>query len=205
MAARTNPSANQHDLDDLVFFKMGAMSFQEKEIPPEVLRDILRASTSSAWLGRWRLLCVTGEDQRIKVVQVWQDALRKMGRIKDVEFIERWKVAPLFVAFCQPKDFQPFQWVSAEYARIYGIQEVGAAVRSIELKGLQHGIGLHGIMGLVVPEVNGGVKAMLDIPEDHDIVFFGIMGYPKEEVENTFPKLRDVSFSEKWANPLQLD
>jgi nitroreductase len=189
------------ELSELIYFKTGAMSFHDKEIPPEVLEQILKASTSSAWLGRWRLLSVTDKERRFEVVEAWQVALRKMGRLKDAEFVERWKVASLFIAFCQPKNFQPFGWVPAEYARIYAIQEVGAAVRSVELKGLEQGVGLHGIMGLLVPAIGDSVKAVLGIPEDQELVFFGIMGYPNEEVEQKFPSLEEVSYSEGWKSP----
>ncbi len=99
-------------------------------------------------------------------------------------------------------DFEQFQWVPGDYARIGEIHEIGSAVRSIELKALQYGIGLHGpIMGLLMPEVNRGMRAALGIPEDYELVHFGVMGYPKEEVEVTFPKLPDVSFLNKWGRP----
>jgi hypothetical protein len=173
----------------------------EKEIPPSIQEDILKAATSSAWLGRWKFLTVTSKATRLEVVTAWQEDLKKIGRLKDAGWIERWKVAPMFIAFCQPRDFQPFQWVPGDYAKIYGVQEIGSAVRSIELKALEHGIGLHGIMGLIMPEVGRGVKSVLKIPEDWEIVQFGIMGYPKDEVEVTFPKMADVSFANKWGNP----
>jgi len=147
-------------------------------------------------------LIITDKNQRVKVVTAWQEALRRIGRLKDVDWIERWKVAPLFIVFCQPKEFKPFQWVPGEYARIGEIHEIGSAVRSIELKALEHGIGLHGpIMGLLMPEVSGGVRTALGIPDDYELVHFGIMGYPKEEVEVTFPKLSEVSFANRWSNP----
>jgi nitroreductase len=178
------------------------MSFQDREIPPYIQEEILKAATSCTWLGRWKLLIITDQSQRVKVVKAWQEDLRKIGRLKDVDWIERWKVAPLFIAFCQPRDFKPFQWVPGEYARIGEIHEIGSAVRSIELKALEYGIGLHGpIMGLLMPEVNRGVRAALGIPEDYELVHFGIMGYPKEEVEVTFPKLSDVSFINEWGHP----
>jgi len=56
-------------------------------------------------------------------------------------------------------------------------------------------------MGLLMTEVNRGMRAALGIPEDYELVHFGIMGYPKEEVEVTFPKLADVSFANTWGNP----
>ena len=50
------------------------------------------------------------------------------------------------------------------------------SVRSIELKALDYGIGLHGpIMGLLMPEVNRGMRTALGIPEDYELVHFGIM------------------------------
>ena len=186
-------------LDDLIFYKMGAMSFHDRSVPSETVTEILTAATSSSWLGRWKMLCLTDGNRRIRVVEAWQDALKKIGRMKDVEFVERWKQAPVFIAFCQPKKFDSFGWVPAEYARIYSIQEVGTAVRSLELKGLEHGVGLHGIMGLLMPEIGNGVKTELGIPEDQELVFFGIMGYPDEKAEQNFPKLEEVCSFETWT------
>jgi hypothetical protein len=187
------------ELSSLIFYKTGAMSFHDRDISNEVLADILTAATSCSWLGRWKMLAVTEKMRRIRVVEAWQDALRKAERPRDADFIERWKIAPLFIAFCQPRKFEPFTWVPAEYARIYSIQEVGTAVRSIELKALEHGVGLHGIMGLLIQEIGNGVKVELGIPEDRELVFFGIMGYPEEQVEQKFPKLGDICFHERWG------
>ena len=176
------------------------MSFLDKEIPQPVQEEILKAATSCTWLGRWKLLTITDKSQRLKVVKAWQEDLRKIGRLKDVDWIERWKVAPLFIAFCQPKDFKPFQWVPGDYARIGEIHEIGSSVRSIELKALEYGIGLHGpIKGLLMPEVNRGVKAALEIPGDYELVHFGIMGYPDEQVVQKFPDLKEMSYSDTWG------
>jgi nitroreductase len=188
-------------LSELLFFDKGAMSFLDKEIPQPVQAEILKAATSCTWLGRWKLLIITDKSQRVKVVKAWQEDLRKIGRFKDIDWIERWKVAPLFIAFCQPKDFKPFQWVPGDYARIGEIHEIGSAVRSIELKALEYGIGLHGpIMGLLMPEVNRGVKATLGIPDDYELVHFGIMGYPDEEVVQKFPDLKEMCYSDTWGH-----
>src|SRR6266849_4817464 len=195
----TRPSGNV-TLNELLFFDKGAMSFLDKEIPPTILEEILKAATSCTWLGRWKLLIVTDKNQRAKVVKAWQEDLRRIGRLKDVDWTERWKVAPLFIAFCQPKDFEPFQWVPGDYARIGQIHEIGSAVRSIELMALEYGIGLHGpIMGLLMPEVNRGVRTALGIHEDYELVHFGIMGYPGEEVAQKFPDLKEMSYSDIWG------
>jgi hypothetical protein len=185
-------------LDELIFYKTGAMSFHNKNILREVVTEILTAATSCTWLGRWRMISVTDSNRRVRVVEVWQDGLRKIGRLKDADFIERWKLAPLFIAFCHPKNFEPFGWVPAEYARVYSIQEIGTAVRSLELKALEHGISLHGIMGMLLPEICSGVNAELAIPETQELVFFGVMGYPNETVEQKFPKIEDVCYFEGW-------
>ena len=188
-------------LSELLFFDKGAMSFLDKEIPQLVQEEILKAATSCTWLGRWKLLIITDKNQRVKVVKAWQEDLRRIGRLKDVDWIERWKVAPLFIAFCQPNDFKPFQWVPGEYARIGEIHEIGSAVRSIELKALEYGIGLHGpIMGLLMPEVNRGVRAVLGIPEGYELVHFGIMGYPGEQVVQKFSDLKEMCYSDTWGH-----
>src|SRR5207249_10233675 len=98
-------------LDDLIFCKTGPMSFQEKEIPLPIQEEILKAATSFTWLGRWKLLVVTDENQRVEVVKAWQEDLRKIGRLKDVDCIERWKVARLFIAFCQHMEVNRFRRV----------------------------------------------------------------------------------------------
>src|SRR2546428_14042843 len=95
----TRPSGNV-TLNELLFFDKGAMSFLDKEILPSIREEILKAATSCTWLGRWKLLIITGKSQRVKVVTAWQEDLRRIGRIKDVDRIERWKDAPMFIAFC---------------------------------------------------------------------------------------------------------
>jgi nitroreductase len=200
METPTKRSSAKATLSELLFFDKGAMSFLDKKIPASIQEEILKAATSCTWLGRWKLLVITDKNQRVKVVTAWQGDLRKIGRLKDVDWIERWKVAPLFIAFCQPKDFEPFQWVPGDYARIGEIHEIGSAVRSIELKALEYGIGLHGpIMGLLMPDVNRGVRAALGIPKDYELVHFGIMGYPDEEVVQKFPDLKEMCYSDSWG------
>src|SRR5207247_5863138 len=54
----------QRLLDNLIFYKTGPMSFQDKEIPPSVLEEILKAATSCTWLGRWKLVIITDKNQR---------------------------------------------------------------------------------------------------------------------------------------------
>jgi Nitroreductase family len=179
------------------------MSFLEKNIPDEVLSRILGAAASSAWLGKWKLLAITHHENRVRVVSVWQEALRRINVNKDAEFIERWKSAPLFIVFCQPKQLAKFHFVPPEHVRIFSIQEIGGAVRSLELSALTHGIGLHGIMGILVPEIGHPIKQVLQIPSDHEIVYFGIMGYPREEVEQKFPKLETFTYSEQWGKTIQ--
>src|SRR5438094_6757305 len=161
----------QRSLDNLIFYKTGPMSFQEKEIPPTVQENILKAATSCVWLGRWKLLIITDKNQQVKVVKAWQEDLRRIGRLKDVDWIERWKLAPLFIAFCQPKDFKPFQWVPGEYARIGEVHEIEFAVRSIELKAREHGILLRGpIMGVLMREGVRRQRVRLRLRDDYDHV-----------------------------------
>jgi nitroreductase len=186
-------------LSDLMFYKTGAMSFHRKSIPKEAIIEILRAATSCAWFGKWKMLSVTERSKRVRLVEAWQESLKRIGRMKDVEFIERWKNAPLFVAFCQPKALPDFGWVPAHYAWIYSIQEIGAAVRSLELKALEYGVGLHGIMGLLNPEVGKGVMSVLGIPGDQELVYFGILGYPDKTSELKFPRLADVCYFGSWG------
>jgi Nitroreductase family len=182
-----------------LFYEKGAMSFRAREIEPEALREILRASTSCAWLGKWRLVSVSKRQNIVEVVEAWQRGLRKLGQNRDVEFVERWKKAPLIIAFCQPKKLDQFHFVTGDYVRIFSIQEIGTAVRSVELVALTHGIGLHGIMGILVPEVAEPISEAVGIPPDHEIVYLGLMGYPDEEVAQKFPSLDQVCYAEKWG------
>ncbi len=189
-------------LQPLLFFEKGAMSFLDKEIRPDVLQQILFATSSCSWLGKWKLLCVVDRANRVRVVEAWQEGLRKIGQRKAVEFINRWRIAPLLVVFCQPKQFEPFQFVPADFVRTFSIQEVGGAVRSLELMALTYGIGLHGIMGVLVPQVGEPIKEILRIPDDYEIVYFGVIGYAGEEVDQKFPALRDFCYAEEWGNPI---
>jgi hypothetical protein len=182
-----------------LFYEKGAMSFQDREIESEVLEKILEASTSCAWLGKWKLVSVTKKENVVRVVESWQSGLRKIGQNRDVEFVERWKKAPLLIAFCQPRKLDQFHFVAGDLVRIFSVQEIGTAVRSIELTALAYGIGLHGIMGILVPEVVEPINEALQIPRDYEIVYFGLMGYPDEEVAQKFPSLDEVCYVEKWG------
>lgn len=114
--------------------------------------------------------------------------------------MDRWKLAPLLIAFYIPKALQPFQWVPPDAVHTYAVTEVGAAVRSLELLALARGIGLHGIMGVLVVGVGERLKEILKVPDDHDIVYFGVMGCPSEELEQKFPALQEVCYSETWGD-----
>jgi len=184
-----------------LFYEKGAMSFQAREIEPEVLGKILKASTSCAWLGKWKLISVSKKENIVRVVESWQRGLRKIGQTRDLEFVERWKKAPLLIAFCQLKKLEKFHFVVGDLVRIFSVQEIGTAVRSVELVALAHGIGLHGIMGIFVPEVVEPINEVLGIPRDYEIVYFGLMGYPDEEVAQKFPSLSEVCYAEKWGTP----
>ena len=186
-------------LRQLLFFEKGAMSFQDKKISTEILPEIISAATSCAWLGKWKLLFVTERQTRAVVVTVWQDSLRKIGLNKDADFIERWRIAPLFVVFSQPKKLDQFHFVPPSIVRIFSIQEIGGAVRSLELAALTYGIGLHGIMGILVPAIGEPIREVLKIPADYEIVYFGILGYPGEEVAQKFPDLKEMSYSDTWG------
>jgi hypothetical protein len=83
--------------------------------------------------------------------------------------------------------------------RIFSIQEIGGAVRSLELTALTYGIGLHGIMGILVPAIGEPLKGVLKIPTDYEIAYFGILGYPGEEVAQKFPDLREMCYSDTWG------
>ena len=190
--------STQRIIRDLLFFDRGAMSFLDKEIPYGVIEEILSGATSCSWLGQWKLVSVTKKENRVGFVEVWQRALREIGQHRGAEFIERWKMAPLFVVFCQPKAFEPHQWVAPEFVRTFSIHEVGCAVRSLELVALTHGVGLHGIMGVLVPSVGGPIQEVLRVPQDYEIVYLGIMGYPDEQVVAKFPSLSEVCFSDSW-------
>lgn len=190
------------DLTSLIFYKTGAMSFQEKTIPADIVEETLRATTSCAGLGLWKLIAVTEKQNIERIVEVLQKNSRKWQRHdRGAQFLERWKRAPLIIAFFIPKPIPPFQWITAGATQTYEIQEVGTAVRSMELVALTRGIGLHGIMGALL--ANEGLKEILKVPTEYEIVFLGVMGYPKEEVESNFPSLKDVCYKESWANPFQ--
>ncbi|MDH2901795.1 MAG: nitroreductase family protein [archaeon] len=188
-------------LEGHMFYERGAMSFSEKNIPDEVLNDILRAATSCAWPGKWKLISVQEKENRVRVIEAMQKGMNDdLNEPKHAAFLERWKTSPLFVVFCIPKSAGSFLFVPEDKVRVYAIKEVGTAVRSLELVASAHGISLHGIMGALVDPVSDRIRRVLHIPSDYEIVYFGVMGYPKEEVDVKFPDLRTICYSESWAN-----
>src|SRR3989442_14218135 len=99
------------------------MSFQAREIEAKVLEKILEASTSCAWLGKWKLVSVSKKENIVRIVESWQRGLRKIGQNRDVEFIERWKKAPLLLAFCQPRKLDKFHFVAVDFVGTFTVQE----------------------------------------------------------------------------------
>ncbi len=192
------------DITKLMFCDKGPMSFHSRGIPRDIAIDIAKAATSCSWLGKWKAIFVVGKENRARVVSAWQQGLRQRGEHRSAEFVERWNAAPLFVVFCQPKQIEQFQWVPGEFARIFSIGEVGGAVRSLELVATSYGIGLHGIMGVLVPDIGEPIKHILRIPEDQEIIYFGVMGQPDEVVSVKYRSPSEICYKETWGNPLSV-
>ena len=77
--------------------------------------------------------------------------------------------------------------------------ELGMGVQSLVLMGRVYGIETHWIASALI--IDDILKENLLIPEEYDIVFFGVAGYPSQEVDLDFRQLNEVCSKETWGNP----
>lgn len=186
---------------ELVLYTGGAMAYHERPIAPDRLNVILEAVAPCTLLSQWKLIAVTDARRIATLVTAFQQGLRENGFERHTEFMDRWKKAPLILVFCMPRP-APFQWVPADAAHPLALIELGQATQNATLVARAHGIETHWIASVLLARQE--IRAVLDIPNDVDPVFFAVMGYASEEVAQQFPSVEETCYAEAWGTPLRL-
>lgn len=195
------PHSSAHLIIDLVLHEKGAVGFHEKAVPSDTLANILRSITPYASLSKWRLIVVKEKSNRIKVLEAMQNGFRKLGRDPLAKIMERWKTAPLLLVFCLPKTIEAFGGVPPDMVRPQALVELGVGVQGLMLVARAYGVETHWIAGALL--VNREIKEALKIPKGYDVAFFGVAGYPSEEIIQKFPPLHEICYSEAWDIPFR--
>ena len=189
----------QQNIVDYVLYEKGAVSFREKVIPSDILETILKTITPYTSLSRWKLIVVRKKNNRIKVLEAMQSGFQKLGQDRLAEIMDRWKIAPLLLVFCIPKTIEAFGGVPPDMVQPQAHIELGMGVQGLMLVARTYGVETHWIAGALL--VNWEIKNSLKIPGDYDVIFFGVAGYPSEEIIQEFPPLNEVCYTETWGKP----
>ncbi len=181
---------------DLVLEEKSAVGFHEQAVPSDVLQKILKAVTPYVSLSKWKLIVIEEKSNRIKVLETMQKGFLKLGRDRLAKIMERWKTAPLIFVFCMPKGIGAFGGLPSEIVRPQALVELGMGVQSLALVARVFGVETHWIAGALL--INKEIKEVLKIPEEYDVGFFGIAGFPSEEIMQEFPQLQEIFYAESW-------
>jgi nitroreductase len=183
-------------ISDLVLYSQGAVGFEKRPIPDGTLKMILKSVTPYSSLCKWKLVYVLDEKDRRRTFEAMQKEYKKRGHVKWAETMNRWKIAPVMLVFCMPESVGGFVGVPEDVMRPMALIELGCGVQSLIMTARACGAETHWIASaLMLDEI---IKKQLHIPEDYEIVFFGVAGYPAEIISQDFPPLEDVCYPEKW-------
>lgn len=156
--------------------------FQDRPIAPEVLArllETLRRAQSAANRQPWRFIVVEKKDRA-----ELNDALTKEG----------FRGAPIIIAACaEPKE----AWTRKADRVNYAWVDVTIAVTEMICAATAEGLGTCWIASLEP----AGVKKILGIPEDTDIVALIAIGWPNEELkreEKARKPLEEIIRYGKW-------
>jgi len=177
-----------------------AVAFRQEVIPPEVLSEVLRVLTPNVSLSNWRVVVIRETPTRLRLLESMQEAYRRLGREQWARAMERWKVAPVLLAFCMPTAMKPFDGLAPEVVRPMALIELGVGVQGLMVAGRAHGLETHWIASALL--LKNEIRTILEIPDDYELVFFGVLGYPSEEVKREFPPTKEICFADKWNKPL---
>lgn len=165
---------------------------------PDTFEAIVGAVTPYVLLSEWRLVAVQRKENRIALLESMQAAYVALEKPHSAKTMDRWKHAPVILVFCMPDKVQDFGGVSPDVMQSMALIELGIGAQSLILTARAHGIETHWIASALL--IQDAVKRELGIPDNYRIVFFGIAGYPSEEVNQDFARLQDVCFAESWGN-----
>jgi nitroreductase len=188
--------ASQRMIGDLVFHDRGAIAFHERALPPDVLEAILNSVRPYGSLCPWKVVVATDRDNRIRVLEGMQDGYRRLERTGAADIMERWKKAPVMLVFCMPREVPAFGGVPPELMSGQAHIELGAGVQSLMLVARTYGVETHWIAGALL--VEDDITTALGIPDEYRVAFFGVAGYPSEQVDQPFPPLEEICYHERW-------
>jgi len=200
-ATEAKPHTNGPQVIDLVLYEKAAVAFHEQPIPSDVLSKILETITPHSSLSEWRLVVAGERHNRTRLLEAMQNAFQEMGHNRLAKLMERWKPAPLLLVFCMPESVKTFGGVPPAMVHKLALVELGMGAEGFALAARAEGVEAHWIAGALL--VNGEIEHVLGIPEGYDVVFFGVAGYPREEVVQEFPSLHEVCHAEVWGKPLR--
>ncbi|MEI8197367.1 MAG: nitroreductase family protein [Phycisphaerae bacterium] len=160
--------------------------FARKDIPGQVLNRILDAAriASSAYnFQPWRFVVIQDDAAKTQLAEL----------CKGQSFVG---AAAAVVACCGKKYQNPYNWAGEELYLV----DVAIAVDHLQLAARNEGIGS---CWIAVFE-HEPVKALLQVPEDHDVVMLVPLGYPADA--GVFHPTTDrldlgqITFAEKFGN-----
>lgn len=183
---------------DLTLYPKGAIAFHERPIPADRLTLILKAVTPYVSLCNWKLLVIQEKDHRLGLLSSMQEAYGRLGKQQWANTMERWKAAPVILVFCAPRNINDFAGVPAGTMRPMTLIEMGFGIQSLTLTARAHEVETHWIASALL--IEDTIRNLLEIPDGYDIVFFGVAGYPSEEIAQDYPEIEDVCFAETWGD-----
>jgi nitroreductase len=184
----------------LVLYPRGAVAFESRPIPADTLRAVLAAVTPYSSLSAWKVVAVAEATNRIRLLESMQEGFRQIGRDSWASTMERWKRAPVLLAFVLPKTVEEFGGVPPAIVRPLATLELGMGVQSLVLVARTYGLETHWIAGANL--IADAIERELGIPEDYGLAFFGMVGFPAEEIPEEYPSLESVAYGEGWGEEL---
>jgi nitroreductase len=188
---------------NLVHHPTGAVGFSERAIAPDTLDAILGAVTPHAALSKWKLIAIQDRANRLRLLEAMQAAYSREGRTQWARTMERWKAAPVILAFCTPRDTDDFGGVPADVVRPMTFIEMGLGIQSLTLVARAHRIETHWIASALL--IGDVIREQLGIPDTYELAFFGVAGYANEEIPEDFPSLQDICYKEAWGGRFPSD
>jgi nitroreductase len=202
MESQERPLVQESALEmirDLALYPKSAVGFDERTIPSDTLQSILEVITPYASVSDWRVIAVQERARRIRLLESMQAGYRSQEKPPWARAMDRWKPAPVILVFCMPKTVGDFGGVPSAIMRPLALIELGCGVQSLVLAARAYGIETHWIASALLVEDH--IRQELGIADDYDVVFFGVAGYPAEQVDQELGRLEKLCYESSWGIP----